>query len=47
MGKTSSGRKEINQKLFDSYCKRILKNEAIDCFREIQKIGREKYSFQN
>ncbi len=37
MEKSSSGRNETNQKLFDSYCKRILKNEAIDCFREIQK----------
>lgn len=37
MEQSSSSRNEINQKMFDSYCKRILKNEAIDCFREIQK----------
>ena len=28
MEKSSSGRNETNQKLFDSYCKRILKNEV-------------------
>ena len=37
MEQSSSNRNEINQKMFDSYCKRILKNEAIDCYREIQK----------
>lgn len=45
MEKTSSGRKETNQKLFDSYCKRILKNEAIDCFREIQKHRQREIFF--
>jgi len=45
MEKSSSGRNEINQKLFDSYCKRILKNEAIDCLREIQKHRQREIFF--
>ena len=45
MEKSSSGRYETNQKLFDSYCKRILKNEAIDCFREIQKHRQREIFF--
>ena len=45
MEKSSSGRNEINQKMFDSYCKRILKNEAIDCFREIQKHRQREIFF--
>ena len=45
MEKSSSGRNETNQKLFDSYCKRILKNEAIDCFREIQKHRQRELFF--
>ena len=45
MEKSSSGRNETNQKLFDSYCKRILKNEAIDCFCEIQKHRQREIFF--
>ena len=45
MERSSSGRNEINQKLFDSYCKRILKNEAIDCFREIRKHRQREIFF--
>ena len=45
MEKSSSGRNETNQKLFDSYCKRILKNEATDCFREIQKHRQREIFF--
>lgn len=45
MEKSSSGRNEMNQKLFDSYCKRILKNEAVDCFREIQKHRQREIFF--
>ena len=45
MEKSSSSRNETNQKLFDSYCKRILKNEAIDCFREIQKHRQREIFF--
>lgn len=45
MEKSSSGRNETNQKLFDSYCKRILKNEAIDCLREIQKHRQREIFF--
>ena len=45
MEKSSSGRNETNQKLFDSYCKRILKNEAIDCFREIRKHKQREIFF--
>ena len=45
MEKSSSGRNETNQKLFDSYCKRTLKNEAIDCFREIQKHRQREIFF--
>lgn len=45
MEKSSSGRNETNQKLFDSYCKKILKNEAIDCFREIQKHRQREIFF--
>ena len=47
MEKSSSGRNETNQKLFDSYCKRILKNEAIDCFREIQKHRQREIFFSD
>ena len=45
MEQSSSNRNEINQKMFDSYCKRILKNEAIDCFREIQKHRQREIFF--
>ena len=45
MEKSSSGRNETNQKVFDSYCQRILKNEAIDCFREIQKHRQREIFF--
>lgn len=45
MEKSSSGRNETNQKLFDSYCKRILKNEAFDCFREIRKHKQREIFF--
>lgn len=45
MERSSSGRNETNQKLFDSYCKRILKNEAIDCFREIRKHRQREIFF--
>ena len=37
MEQSSSSRNETNLHRFDSYCKKILKNEAIDCYREIQK----------
>lgn len=45
MEKSSSGRNETNQKLFDSYCKKILKNEAIDCFREIRRHRQREIFF--
>ena len=31
--------------MFDSYCKKILKNEAVDCFREIQKHRQREIFF--
>ena len=37
MEQSSSDRNETNQHRFDSYCKKILKNEAYDCYREIRK----------
>lgn len=37
MEQSSSSRNVTNQHRFDSYCKRTLKNEAYDCYREIQK----------
>ena len=37
MEQSSSGRNKTNQHRFDSYCKRTLKNEAYDCYREIRK----------
>ena len=45
MEQPSSGRNETNQHRFDSYCKRILKNEAIDCYREIQKHRQREIFF--
>ena len=36
-GKSSFESEEIIQIVFDSFCKRVLKNAAIDCFREIKK----------
>ena len=37
MEQSSSSRNVTNQHRFDSYCKRTLKNEAYDCYREIRK----------
>lgn len=37
MEQSSSNRNITNQHRFDSYCKRTLKNEAYDCYREIRK----------
>lgn len=45
MEQSSSGRNETNQHRFDSYCKKILKNEAIDCYREIQKHRQREIFF--
>ena len=36
-GKSSFKNDEIIQNCFDSFCKTVLKNAAIDCYREIQK----------
>lgn len=47
MEQSSSGRNETNLHRFDSYCKKILKNEAIDCYREIQKHRQREIFFQN
>ena len=43
-GKSSFEKDEIIQNIFDSFCKTVLKNAAIDCFREIRK-HREKELF--
>ena len=44
MEQSSSKGNETNQHRFDSYCKRTLKNEAYDCYREIRKhIQREVF----
>ena len=45
MEQSSSGRNETNLHRFDSYCKKNLKNEAIDCYREIQKHRRREIFF--
>lgn len=47
MEQSSSSRNETNLHRFDSYCKKILKNEAIDCYREIQKHRQREIFFQN
>ena len=43
-GKSSFESEEIIQIVFDSFCKRVLKNAAIDYFREIKK-HREREQF--
>ena len=43
-GKSSFDNEEIIQMVFDSFCKKVLKNAAFDCFREIQK-HREREQF--
>jgi len=43
-GKSSFENEEIIQMIFDSFCKKVLKNAAIDCFREIRK-HREREQF--
>ena len=45
MEQSSSGRNETYVHRFDSYCKKILKNEAIDCYREIQKHRQREIFF--
>ena len=45
MEQSSSGRNESNVHRFDSYCKKILKNEARDCYREIQKHRQREIFF--
>lgn len=45
MEQSSSSRDETNLHRFDSYCKKILKNEAIDCYREIQKHRQREIFF--
>ena len=45
MEQSSSSRIETNLYRFDSYCKKILKNEAIDCYREIQKHRQREIFF--
>ena len=45
MEQSSSSRDETNLHRFDSYCKKILKNEAIDCYREIQKDRQREIFF--
>ena len=45
MEQSSSSRNETNLHRFDSYCKKILKNEAIDCYREIQKHRQREIFF--
>ena len=44
MEQSSSGSNERNRHKFDSYCKKVLKNAAIDCYREIRK-HRQRESF--
>lgn len=44
-GKSSFENEEIIQMIFDSFCKKVLKNAAIDCFREIQKHREREYFF--
>ena len=45
MEQSSSNRNETNQHRFDSYCKRTLKNEAYDCYREIRKHRQQEIFF--
>ena len=45
MEKSSFNRNETNLHRFDSYCKKILKNEATDCYREIQKHRQREVFF--
>ena len=46
-GKSSFENEEIIQMIFDSFYKKVLKNAAIDCFREIQKHREREHFFQN
>ena len=43
-GKSSFENEEIIQMVFDSFCKRVLKNAAINCFHEIKR-HREREQF--
>ena len=45
MEQSSSSRNVTNQHRFDSYCKRTLKNEAYDCYREIRKHKQREVFF--
>lgn len=45
MEQSSSSRNEANRHRFDSYCKKVLKNEAIDCYREIRKHRQKEIFF--
>lgn len=45
MEQSSSSRNEANRHRFDSYCKKVLKNEAIDCYREIRKHRQREIFF--
>ena len=45
MEQSSSSRYETNLYRFDSYCKKILKNEAMDCYREIEKHRQREIFF--
>ena len=44
MGKSSFENEEIIQMVFDSFCKKVLKNAAINCFHEIKR-HREREQF--
>ena len=46
-GKSSFDNEEIIQMVFDSFCKKVLKKAAFDCFREIQKHREREQFFQN
>lgn len=37
----------MKKKIFDSYCKKVLKNEAFDCFRKIQRHRKNEVFFSD
>ena len=41
-GKSSFENDKIIQMMFDSFCKKVIKNAAIDCFRERQKYKKRE-----
>ena len=37
----------MKNKIFDHYCRKVLRNEAYDCFRKIQRYRKKEVSFSD